>query len=273
LLAGLAEVPGPARANAGQPNLLRGVTRFTATNTASTVIRVPQGVSLDDLRVSYEGGGRVKGLMMRKIGEYKQESFRPVYEDLTVGTCAKRGCKARRDVRRERCWNCSDKDLPGSWTLYVIADGAPLTVTLQIKGRSGQASIDVRGKATAQIKTLPVHVDATDGHYLYSAGSFTSLKRADYGLVAVWMVGDPHLVTAADACLYYGRQRYPDDVAWSPGCSLLADSYPITHQTPAGEASVTYTSSAYDNPKGLGAWYSTVATVQDHGAVAFWIDF
>ena len=273
LLVALVGAPASAGGQVGPTVVLGGVSVFTASQTSSVLVRIPSGVELKDLKVSYKGRGRATGFIMRKLGRYEQEGYRPVYEDVAIRTCSERACGTGQRVASPWCLNCSRKSLPGVWKLYVVADGAPVTVTFKIEGADGRVSSQPSTEVRGQIKTLPVRLESGEGNHVYAAGGFSSLKRTDYGKVGMWALGDPHAATAADACLYYGKQRFPDDVAWGPGCSLIADSYPVVRATPAGQGGVIYTSSAYDNPRGLGAWYSTASTVQSHGAVAFWIDF
>lgn len=251
---------------------LTGLTRFTALDTATTLVRIPQGVNFDNLRVSYEGRGRVKGFMMRRTGSYEQEGFRPVMEDATIGACTRRGCKGDEGFRFPTCY-WQEKDLPGVWHLYVIADGAPVTVTFAIKGRSGESEFRVTEPVTSEIRTLRPRLEESDGHRIYSAGDFTSLERADWGLVGLWTIGDPHLATAMGECIYYGRERVPEEIAFAPGCPTADGGPMVFPDADAGRGGVIFTSSAFDNPRGLGGYYVTAATVQRYGAVAFWIDF
>jgi hypothetical protein len=155
----------------------------------------------------------------------------------------------------------------------VIADGAPVTVIFKIKGKPGRSEIRVDGPVTSQIRTLRPRLEESDGHRIYSAGDFTKLGHADWGLVGLWAIGDPHLATVMGECLYYGQERVPRDIAFAPGCPT-ADGQPFVYpDTDGGRGGVILTSSAFDNPRGLGGYYATAAEVNRHGAVAFWIDF
>ncbi len=270
----IATLPTPISAapNISEIHDLTGVTNFTAPTTSSTLIRIPRGVDFENLRPSYEGDGRVLGFIIRKTGEYEQEGYRPVMENVTVGQCTKRGCKARDGFSFTVCF-CNEKDLPGVWELYVVADGAPVTVSFKIKGMQGHSSVRVSDPVTAEVATLKPRFQESDEHRIYSAGEFTRLKRADFGLVGLWVIGDPHVATAFGECIYYGSGRLPDDVAFTPGCPT-ADGEAWAHPDPdAGRGGVIFTSAVFDNARGLGGWYATASTVQRYGAVGFWIDF
>ncbi|MDQ3939752.1 MAG: hypothetical protein M3238_00180 [Actinomycetota bacterium] len=267
--------------NGPQVHQLRGTSVFTASQTSSTLVRFPRAVDfLEEFRPSYEGNGRVTGFIMRKQGRYEQEGYRPVIESATIGQCKKRGCEGRdADFSFTVCF-CNSRELTGTWELYVLADGAPVTVTFKSKPLDGRSTASVMQRAAAEIKTLDPRVQESTTKTLFSAGDYTRLKEADFGLVGLWVTGAPHAATAIGDCLYYDNGDYgypsvapPEEAAFLPGCPTGEGSaYPYVDQN-GGGGGMIFTSASFCCPVGLGGWYTTAADVKRYGAVAFWIDF
>jgi hypothetical protein len=271
-----AVVPAPlATAGSGsRVHTLTGVTKFTATETSSTLVRFPQdGVDfVDDFRPSFTGNGRVQGFILRKPGRRTQ-----VIENITVGQCTKEACDSRPGFGFTTRFG-GDDELSGVWELIVVADEAPVRVTFRIRGTPGRSEIQVTKSVDAEVKTLKPQVHEQNGNVVYSAGDFTKLTRADFGLVGLWVAGGAHAATAIGDCMYYDyrdeeENNPPEDFAFLPGCPT-GDGYPIVAPGPDTDGGgVILTSSSLCCPSGLGAWYTTASAVERYGAVAFWIDF
>lgn len=272
-LANLVPVAESAAGVSPRIHALSGKTTFRASETSSALIRFPTDVNfLKEFRASFQGDGRVQGFILRKTGEYKQEGFRPVIENITIGQCARRGCSARNQSGSTTGFGVG-KHLSGVWELYIVADGSPVTVTFRIEGLAGRSHVPVNNRARAHTKTLRPVIHETHSHAVYSAGHFTSLTQADYGVVGLWVVGTPHLATGYGDCIYYGEAALPETVAFMPGCPA-ADGEPDVHGSgDLGRGGVVFTSAAFDDARGLGGWYTTAAVVERYGAVALWIDF
>lgn len=278
LIAGL-QPPAVVSAAGDGVHVLRGVSTFTATTTSKTLVRFPEPVkfSLENFVASYEGDGRIRGFILRRLGTYEQEGHRPVMQSVNIGQCETRGCKARKrhNFTFIVCF-CNSRRLSGTWELYVLADGAPVTVTFKIKTLSGTTHVPVAGPVRSEIKTLEprVHEDGTDT--VFSAGDFTELNEANFGMVGLWVIGDPHSATAVGDCTYYPENRLTppnEDVAFTPGCPL-SDGYTHPWVDPdLGEGGMVFTSASQCCPVGVGGWYATAAAVKDYGAVALWIDY
>lgn len=274
--------PTPSFARAFDPvHELTGVTTFTASETSATVIRFPRAVDfLKDFHASYDGDGRVTGFIMRKRGRYEQEGYRPVIVNTTIGQCKKRGCDARDMNFSFTVCFCDDRLLSGTWELYVIADGAPVRLTIKNDNLEGRTSHYVTGDVTSQIQTLDPRIEERNTRTVFSAGDFTELKQADFGMVGLWVVGNPHAATAVGDCLYYDGSDFgypnvhpPEEVAFMPGCPTgNGDAFPYVDPD-GGRGGVISTTASFCCPVGVGGWYTTAAQVNRYGAVAFWIDF
>lgn len=275
----------PAATAQGRPerevHVLTGVSKFTASATAKTLVRFPKPVTFfKEFKPSYTGDGRVTGFILRKLGHYEQEGYRPVMESASIGRCKESGCKSKgSDFTFIVCF-CDDEKLAGTWELYVIADGAPVTVTFRSKNLGGTDHVSVREKANAQVQTLDPRVEESTGHTLMSAGDYTELDQADFGLVGLWAVGNPHAATTLGDCMYYDYSDEgdlallpPEEIAFLPGCPT-GDGYvhPIIDPN-GGRGGAIFTSAGFGPTVGVGGWYQTAAVVQSYGAVAFWLDF
>ena len=262
-------------------HVLKGVSTFTATTTSKTLVRFPKPVDLfDDFHLHYEGDGRVRGFILRKLGKYEQEGYRPVMESATIGQCKTRGCKSRKDDFTFIVCFCDSPKLTGTWELYVIADGAPVTLTFKSKNLTGRSRARVTDPVRTEIKTLDPRVHERNTDTVFSAGDYTKLKEADFGLMGLWTVGDPNAATAIGDCIYYDYSDYgyptanpPEEVAFTPGCpTAYGDVYPYADPN-GGRGGAIFTSASFCCPVGLGGWYATAAAVKRYGAVALWMDF
>ncbi|MEA2433280.1 MAG: hypothetical protein QOG54_737 [Actinomycetota bacterium] len=251
---------------------LVGETTFTTSTTKAATVSLPQPVPLDDVRVNIDGGGRVYGFMMRRLGEYEQEGYRPVINGVTIGACSRPGCKSQSDFMFIAAFNVGKK-LTGTWKLYVIADQAPVNITFKLKGIAGSQSIVPTDHVDSEIVTLEPTVDETNTHTIYSAGGFSKLDHVDFGMVGLWTIGEPSGGTAYGECLYYGKnQRVPEETAFMPGCPAADGDVAAAPPGVGGPGGIIFSSGAYGGTRGVGGWYATPAVVHDYGAVGFWID-
>jgi hypothetical protein len=251
------------------PVTLRGASRFTTTEPRSVLVRFPRTIDVSDLGLDYAPVGRVSGLVLTKVGHYPDESQRPVLEDVTIGRCSVRGCKARRGMRVQFGFNVFK--LEGIWRLTIIADSAPVTATVRLKGVPGTSLTRLRTPAAAEIRTLKPTLWSKDGNQVVSAGGFSDVTRSDFGMVGLWLEGKRHVASGYGACMYEHRPPYPNEAAFAPGCPL-GGRYNATEYGKGGRAGVVFSVGNLNRTDGLGAWYSTTADVSRYGAVALWLD-
>lgn len=269
-----APVHAAGRGSRGDVNELVGVNAFRASTTASTLIRFPRPVHpRKELNLAHFGNGRVQGVILAKVGK-SSDGTRPTIQNVTLGQCKKRGCKAQRDaLPGVPSGSGMDGRLSGLWELYVIADGAPVTVVLEIAGLRGSSFVRVNDPVRAEIKTLTPRVDDHAANVVHSTGDFTTLDKPRFGLVGMWVAGANHVATASGDCLYHAEEEDdpaypPEPVAFLPGCPT-GEGFPFLDVGP--QASMELISSSYGRPIGLGAWFATASQVSRHGAVALWV--
>ena len=192
-----------------------------------------------------------------------------------MGMCSKRGCKTRAgDLPLLTVCFCRGRNLSGVRELYVIADGAPVTVTLKLLGSESRSHIRASGYVPSQVKSLEARVEDSNGRRVYSVGDFTSLSEPGFGFVGLWAISDPHAATAVGECLYYGDDlAVPETVAFLPGCPTGHGHPSAFVDADAGRGGASLASSALGDLQGLGGWYTTAGTVKRSGAVALWLQF
>lgn len=248
---------------------------FTARETSSILVRLPEPqpfFKMKSFRIDSHGDGRVTGFMLIQQGLLKRDAA--AIHGLTIGRCSKRACKARKNEIRFVWGSNFQRKVPkGIYRLYVVADGAPVTVTVRAERLSGHVVARPNDPVKTDLRTLTPRVDVDGAHSVYSAGDFTKLEggRPDFAFMGLWVTADaPAAATAWGDCIYYndGWADPPEDRAFLPGCPE-GDGYPFAY--PA-RGVVSTSSINGGSPHGIGAWYSTTSPVSDYGAVALWID-
>jgi hypothetical protein len=259
---------------------LTGTTTFVGTETRSLQVEFPEPVDAGDVDFEVRGGGRAYGFVMRKAGDHtpRREGLRPSVWATGIDHCNTRGCQAPPGFLVPLPMNVGET-YSGTWDLYLVADGHPVEVTLQIDGEPGERTVDVDATGVPvdhRIRTLTPRVRESATGTIFSAGDFSTLRSIDYGMVGVWVKGAPHAATALGTCVYPDRRRnHPKVPPFLPGC--------LDHEGPSstsfargglgrGRAQTLITLSG-EGDRGLGGWFTTAAAVRSYGAVGLWIDF
>jgi hypothetical protein len=246
-------------------------TRFVATETARLRIDFGTGVDRRDLAIKVSGRGRVSGAILRKVGTYEQEGYRPDILDLYVRQCDRPGCNGRRSFGATFFYAVDDV-ITGLWDLYVVADGAPVTVSFTART---ERTVLVTRPVEDQITTLEPGLVSSDDRRVWSAGDFTKLEQVDLGLLGMWARGESGHNTAFGDCFHPRTTSLSmlGDAAFVPGCPA-GDGDPWVNEASERRPSGTVFTSIFsgDYP-GIGGWYSTSASIDKVGAVAYWIDF
>jgi hypothetical protein len=262
------------RASALSVVTLERVNVFTGTRPGRLLFRLPKSIAESDLKATVSGNGRMFGFMFRKKGTEWWDG--PTYEDIDLGGCTRRGCEASGLFEMEPAAKSRNGRWPaGVYELFLIADGAPVEVTLKVKGHKGSLRASPQ-PLPFEARTFSPRV-TTEGNFIYSAGDFTDLAdgRPKYGLVGLWALGGPHLLTALGDCLYHGDEpEPPEDDAFLPGCPTgngEASAFPNVNQDDAGL--VMLVSDHLCCPHGLGGWITAASRVRTFGAVGLWLDY
>lgn len=263
--------------NARPPNddpviVMTGSTTFKTLTTSRALVQFPQKVDvINDLKHEVTGDGRVRGFVLRKVGAYRRGN-RPLIQSVHLGLCSRKGCASRETPSFMSGQNVGRK-ISGLWELYVIADGARVSLEFQVSSLKGSNTWVLREPARSEIRSLTPTVHEGIAHTLYSAGAFSRLADPDFGLVGIWFEGQPHAAGAFGSCIHENVPTRAQETAFLPGCpngegQLGASTTPST-----GPWDVFFMASRACCTKGLGGWYSTASKIIGSGGVAFWIDY
>ena len=271
--------PAPAGDRTAVVDVSRSVV-FTATETSSVRLRFAKHLRWKDVaHVHIKGQGRLFGFILRRVGDFEQEAYRPVREWMATAACDTRACRTPRDEHPGAIGFHFGRNLNqlggGLWDAYVVADGAPVRVELLFKGSKRRDEVRVGGPVVSELRTLPATVDVEPGHNLYAVGDFTHLDDTDYGHVSIWAMGEPYAASMARRCAYYTEEDAPDTDAFAPHCPDSAEmaQVPVANATAGTRRQPVYSFGFADGERGIGAWLSMAGVVTEVAAVALWIDF
>ena len=279
LVAGL---PGGA-AGRRAPVVLRGTNVITANDTAVMEVRIPRETSVSikqgtnrDIAVS--GKGRFVGIMLGedRIGDVERVNMvagRATFCDRA--RCPKRTPSEQLMLFRGP-WNkaATRGSLPaGDYLLHVITEGAPVKVTLELKGLGGTKRL------TPQ---QPVHSEVgnpTTRHYesatktLYTNGDVYDWSRPGVRFGAVRIESDAWVAGKLGNCAYRGDP--PPAIGFLPGCPAGSDAgliYTVVRPTPGHSVWFGITETSVGGRWGIGDSYAAAAAVRDVRAVTFDIE-
>jgi len=283
LIVSTAALPSRASSTAQAPPVgpeagaLSGRSFFTTSTTSRWLVRLPLDVAVTDVSTRFSGDGRV-------IGFFLAEADKPLDEGLIlhgngIGQCKKKGCAARAP-RFRFTYRSSDSDTlhAGLYDVYVIADGAPVTLEIRVEGVPGTTRLRGGSPVPAVIKTLTHRVVQQDQGNVYSAGRFLAdtAPRFEFGLVGIWAAGTNYVGDGFGDCYYYpGDLNRPpsEEMAFLPGCPT-GDGFEhkFVSERPLENGGFVYVSGNRIGPDGIGGWFSSASVPKRYGAVAAWID-
>lgn len=222
----------PANALSAPPGTVRlgGTVTLTGSTSfsRSVVIDKPVRIRLGDWKVTAPRG-RFAGFVLRQDGP---EDVMPTVMDIQPGMCHTRAC--------ERAWwsvpaGClcaveipdpadSARGIlrPGRYRLYLIADGAPVTVHLPLPGLRGRTTLSAGAGVAARIDALrpaqlepPIPSGGVGGNLYSAGGSRTVGSGGGMQVLVMWkyLVGAPKAANNGGVCFY---PRTPKPAAGAP---------------------------------------------------------
>ncbi|HYO60962.1 MAG TPA: hypothetical protein VEU29_03585 [Actinomycetota bacterium] len=278
--------PAPAAAARTAPPQLAGVTRIVGDTTSAMWVTVPHKASFtwkldENPDVRIDGGGRMAGVVITE-GDFGDRG-RLFAMMGRASFCRARGCTSEDTHQFLTGQNPhqapSDKFvLPaGRYLLYLIADGAPASVTLRLHGLPGKARIVPRTPVDAEVHvpTPQTEVMGPD-EKVYWFGDAGTID-ADAGLIAGAMSLDTKNWSRGSwgSCL----QRVvlePEPVGYSPACPAGASARTTVGSPVPGDQHIHDTSIWNVAPGGrwgLGMNYVAVADVQSVAAVTLYLPY
>jgi hypothetical protein len=265
----------------GRMPVLRGTTTFTTSTTSRFLVRLPRKISVQSLTTNLSPSGRVSGYVITDTNSPVGRG--QTIEAYWIGRCDTEGCRGEKNGFLFEFRSNLGKHLKkGLYRVFVLADSAPVTLTLRAPELDGRAAYTGGTPVRSEVATLPVGVSSQAQSNVISAGDFVSWEDhvPEFGMFGLWVTTDSHVATGFGDCAYENGSitRPPadelDDAAFQPGCPT-GDGFEFEHvsEEPGGKFSQVLTSARWGDPVGLGGWYSTVSEVSDYGAVAIWIDY
>lgn len=275
----LVQAPSVAADAPALPRLGR-VTEIRTSETASTRVVLPRDIHMfpsfdPDLR--FFGDGRVIAFLLVKEGRDGGLQWSQAISGHRLGQCAEIGCEPQmwdggsmggRGVGRRSTLRA------GTYRLYVVADGAPVTIRLTLPGLEGRSLVRPEGAARAVVKTLTPRLHETNSGLIYSAGNISPF-RDGHGLtiLGLWLKGVGTEKAAMGDCVYEDDPPAVEAIAYLP--EICPRSFYSGYQTSGSAAPDDYTigfNLTLDGlPAAIGAWYAAQAPVEEAGSVAVWL--
>lgn len=276
-------VPVPNAATADRSSravvTLAKKTVVTATRHSHVMVRVPEDVSITELRTSLTGGGRVAGYALTNWGEEREDDDLLVFS-FAVNRCLEPGCPAAEQPLSIR-WGSglTNGVIPaGTYDLYVVADEASVTITFKDRYLRGRTSLSLEGdRPDVELRTLPMSATSTSDGTVFSGGDFTELESGrGVGMLGLWAQGPVYAGGAFGSCFYFSKALVAsEDHAFLPGCPTgsSASRYPAIPSAPGEPGGVIYQSSYMSLPMGIGGWAASTGRIESFGAVGLWLRF
>jgi hypothetical protein len=238
------------------------------------LVRLPESINFfKEFDSKLEGDGRIWGFILAKEGQ--RPGVGPTVVAEQIGQCLHKACDARSGGFEygEQGFGFR-KQLPaGNYRLWLIADDAPVTLTLRFSSLHGSVEAMPTESVASEIRRLPFSISSSEAGTIYSAGAFTDIQSPTYSLMGLWAKGDRHVASVFGDCSYRSPSDAPPTAAFVPGCPTgEGEPFVSTSETPGGApGGVIFTSSSFDGAAGIGGWFSSTAGVSDFGAIGFWM--
>lgn len=263
---------------------LAGVTRISGDETTASWVSIPEkvrfkrdlSISAPDVRI--DGGGRVAGFVLAKAAEDLDRDFAMA---VRTGFCDTPGCAPEETYEFVSSYSPSGESshewvvlTPGRYVLYLLADGAPVSVTLRLRGLSGRTHVRPRtgvdwGVSVPSAQTATVAPERKAYWFGESAsldagsGLFVGVLSADasewregvYGSCLQRELHSPPAIAYSPVCPAGGAARTIEGYPLSPVDRTVRDAS-VWEVTPGGEW-------------GLGLYYMAAADVRSVDAMTF----
>ncbi len=217
----------PAVSNPPNPHVLGRINVFRGDEIAAQMVRIPKDVVLrrrvfENPAVAYEGKGRVVGIVLVADTNPVREAFQLV--STRWDFCGSPGCRG--DWRTAFTFPLNTRGGPGlrlpkgDYRLYLIADGAPVRVTLRLNGLTGHKSFVLTEPATGRVAS-PIETLSTPSDYTFF-GRGKSMLMPRPGLL---MDGEEHSISSGagshQSCYWRGSEE-KSEIESTPGPHCLA---------------------------------------------------
>ncbi|MDQ3952737.1 MAG: hypothetical protein M3279_07230 [Actinomycetota bacterium] len=257
------------------PAKLAGRTRITGNATSVTWVTIPKPVAFgtDDIRI--QGAGRIAGFVLTEtpVDDLEREFVMAARTSL----CETPGCTSNDVYEFVAGPPPGTADImlePGRYLLYLLADGAPVSVTLRLQGVRGATEVRPSTPVDAGVSVPDAETRTTlAGDRAYWFGDSASIA-ADAGLfVGVLGLEAKQWVEGVHGSCLQREVHSPPQVAFSPLCPAgggmrSVEGYPLS---PIDRK--LYVPSIWNvepgGDWGLGLHYVAAADVQKVSAMTF----
>jgi hypothetical protein len=258
-----------AKAVARKPGVvLEGTNVFRTSETAAATVHFERPFPTSRVDLSVDGSGRVYGFVLKEPGGADLAS-------VVTGRCTTPACPGRGEPPAAFGYGVGGK-MAGTWNLYVIADGRPVTVTIRLRGVPGETFTRPSGTVESEVRTLTPRVVEAGDENVYSAGDFSDVGDGQAGFAAyrIWVHGAGHRGTVVGDCLYHEHNFVtpPEAAAFVPGCPTTGLIFPREIEGDGGKADFLFGLTMHGGAGGLGGWFATSATPVETGGVAVFLD-
>jgi hypothetical protein len=282
-----------AKKRAAPPPYLAGTTTVTATTSASMAVRLSKAVTIDSFAdITLNGRGRIYGVVLHQDGG----PDKPTAGKLNHGFCAGAGCTPELGTLGEVPFfdppgaGFGVGTLPpGNYHLYLLADGAPVQVTLRLAGLTGSLSLAPKLAAKAALgEPAPTTAEPATGPSVFSAGSTHTVPAAGgFQAFTAWKA-EPlaNEFSHIGDCIYPGAPPAGPFPAYQEPChggdgavsfGLTGSAQSGTAPTPAGPGRfISYYMAGYFlDPAtiGIGAFMNTPGPVTSAAFQQLWLDY
>lgn len=249
-------VPATAKATPALPTL-KGVDVFAGSSSGTMLLRLsrPAVIHVNDLTIS--GRGRFYGLVLEQDAEIPHA----VVTYVLGRYCHRPGCAGPTPWGdgTQVTGDGPQESMPaGVYRVYLIADHAPVRVTMRLRGLSGTGTFRPRLPVRSTIVTpTPTQAEPASGPLLFAAGSTRNNigRRGAYVVQLAWKDEPlPHEWTAWTVSRYPGHAQSGPTPAYQQGAGGNLSVQPIvggniasgrTRTVVAGVCAPYYISSLY----------------------------
>ena len=291
-----APAAAPLRDDGDGRSTLAGTTVISGRRAGVVEVRVatPAVWTGDTSEVKIRGGGELPGFVLTKTRKetYEHPVLGPIeteYEDMVVSgvRLPAKGAAKKLSAEERTLLLMPMKTAiePGDYKLYLLADGAPVKVRLELKGLFGSTRITPGSPTGLDMKTLPERTQASAPVAgLFTAGDDSKLERMGlvFDALVVEMRDSPE--GEFGSCVYRGKpvdEEQGDVVSYGPHCvgamdrDRIQSSFHYFSTFPGGRYGISY-GMVYPLERDdwtISNWYRGTGTIGRASAYGYWLNF
>lgn len=238
-------------------------------------VRLPEPVRLPREPAVVTGDGRLVALYLveEKDGAVARDGA--YYSAERFGWCADPGCapdpyaSTSGGARTGR-----DGRLPaGTYRLFLVADEAAASVTIELPGLSGATRLTPRFAAESELTTIEADSPVPGAAPFYSAGAKAPVRGRGIAFLGHFFEPAAAGAAAFGYCVYRKEAPADDALAYAPPrchTSRLTNTW-VRSYTPTARHVLGFTLGLDGIPAAMGAWHTAGPGTRDAVTVALWL--